>query len=253
MRTRTMLALALIGGLSMIAAPSALADYNCSDFSSQAEAQEHLLPGDPHRLDADGDGIACESLPCPCSTGRTGSAPSRPSTPAPPPKPPRLDKAAAREAAKRKARRYVRRSAKVQSVSLQGCSRRSRHRVDCRFRATGRTPSSRTTCSLRIAVRGKGSATKASTARPRCRTRQLVVLSFGRALRAMEARAERIAKTSVLVYDPVRRSPRTVSATAEWTRDLPQGLTQTCTLELTATQARSGLLVRVGERECSDA
>jgi hypothetical protein len=38
-------------------------DCDCSDFSSQAQAQQYLLPGDPYRLDGDGDGIACESLP----------------------------------------------------------------------------------------------------------------------------------------------------------------------------------------------
>ncbi|WP_287310494.1 excalibur calcium-binding domain-containing protein [Moorena sp. SIO1G6] len=40
-------------------------DCNCSDFSTQAEAQQVLdgFPGDPHRLDRDKDGIACESLP----------------------------------------------------------------------------------------------------------------------------------------------------------------------------------------------
>ena len=37
-------------------------DYNCSDFSSQSEAQGYLLPGDPYGLDRDNDGIACESL-----------------------------------------------------------------------------------------------------------------------------------------------------------------------------------------------
>ncbi len=38
-------------------------DYNCGDFSTQAEAQAYLLPGDPHRLDEDEDGKACDSLP----------------------------------------------------------------------------------------------------------------------------------------------------------------------------------------------
>ena len=42
--------------------------YNCSDFSTRAEAQgvfEHCggVANDIHRLDADKDGIACESLP----------------------------------------------------------------------------------------------------------------------------------------------------------------------------------------------
>jgi len=38
-------------------------DLDCSDFSSQSEAQaffEQFYPRDPHRLDRDGDGIACE-------------------------------------------------------------------------------------------------------------------------------------------------------------------------------------------------
>lgn len=41
------------------------ADCNCSDFATQAEAQQVLaaIPGDPHRLDGDSDGVACESLP----------------------------------------------------------------------------------------------------------------------------------------------------------------------------------------------
>ena len=41
-------------------------DRDCSDFSSQAAAQRFFDrhgPGDPHRLDGDGDGEACESLP----------------------------------------------------------------------------------------------------------------------------------------------------------------------------------------------
>jgi hypothetical protein len=47
-------------------------DYNCSDFSTQPQAQAFLLPGDPYRLDGDGDGVACEDLPggvTPTSTG----------------------------------------------------------------------------------------------------------------------------------------------------------------------------------------
>ncbi|MGX9856197.1 YHYH domain-containing protein [Limimaricola variabilis] len=40
-------------------------DRNCSDFSTHREAQqfyEAAGPGDPHGLDRDRDGIACESL-----------------------------------------------------------------------------------------------------------------------------------------------------------------------------------------------
>ena len=41
-------------------------DWDCSDFSTQLEAQrffEQHRPGDAHNLDGDGDGVACESLP----------------------------------------------------------------------------------------------------------------------------------------------------------------------------------------------
>lgn len=46
-------------------------DRDCGDFSSQAAAQNFFLANggpqsDPHRLDDDGDGVACESNPCPC-------------------------------------------------------------------------------------------------------------------------------------------------------------------------------------------
>lgn len=68
-------------------------DLNCSDFDSQADAQqayEDSGPGDPNGLDADSDGIACESNPCPCDDG--GDGPNGPPTPpAPPPPPPEPD------------------------------------------------------------------------------------------------------------------------------------------------------------------
>ena len=45
--------------------PCAATDCNCSDFSTwqQAKACLDAHPGDPFRLDADHDGIPCESLP----------------------------------------------------------------------------------------------------------------------------------------------------------------------------------------------
>jgi Excalibur calcium-binding domain len=42
--------------------PSSGPDKGCADFATQAEAQRYLLPGDPHGLDADHDGMACDSL-----------------------------------------------------------------------------------------------------------------------------------------------------------------------------------------------
>ncbi|MFK5583917.1 excalibur calcium-binding domain-containing protein [Ornithinimicrobium sp. LYQ131] len=57
----------LLGSLFLAAPASADhgVDYNCDDFASQGAAQAHLdaHPGDPDGLDADDDGIACESLP----------------------------------------------------------------------------------------------------------------------------------------------------------------------------------------------
>jgi len=47
-------------------------DLNCSDFSTQAQAQAvyDQDPSDPNRLDTDNDGVACEALP----GGAPGSA-----------------------------------------------------------------------------------------------------------------------------------------------------------------------------------
>jgi endonuclease YncB( thermonuclease family) len=58
--------------LLAFASPAAARDYDCGDFSTQAQAQKYLLKGDPYRLDSDGDGVACESLPCPCSKAKPG-------------------------------------------------------------------------------------------------------------------------------------------------------------------------------------
>lgn len=69
------------------AAPASAQDRDCSDFDNQAQAQaffERAGSGDPHRLDADGDGRACDANPCPCRA--PGGGPPR--TPAPPPSPP---------------------------------------------------------------------------------------------------------------------------------------------------------------------
>mgnify|MGYP002338712410 CR=1 FL=1 len=43
----------------------AVSDRDCSDSDTHAEAQrffEAHQPGDPHSLDGDGDGVACEGL-----------------------------------------------------------------------------------------------------------------------------------------------------------------------------------------------
>ena len=60
---------------SQSAVATHLGDKNCSDFPNQQAAQDHLNahPGDPDGLDGDDDGIACESLPCPCGGTPTPS------------------------------------------------------------------------------------------------------------------------------------------------------------------------------------
>jgi Excalibur calcium-binding domain len=75
------LSLALIIALAasafaLVADPptSEAVDYDCSNLSNQAEAQQYLLPGDPYNLDGDHDGVACESLPCPCSKAAGGGS-----------------------------------------------------------------------------------------------------------------------------------------------------------------------------------
>jgi endonuclease YncB( thermonuclease family) len=68
---------------SASAFPSAIAaDRDCSDFDNQRQAQNHFIDRggprrDPDRLDADGNGVACESLPCPCSRPRPQPRPRR--------------------------------------------------------------------------------------------------------------------------------------------------------------------------------
>jgi hypothetical protein len=84
MRTRSTVAaivLALGATLPLAGIANAQPDRDCPDFASQAEAQAALdsRAGDPERLDADDDGIACET-----HFGEpTSTATPRTTTPAP--------------------------------------------------------------------------------------------------------------------------------------------------------------------------
>src|SRR3954454_18163592 len=71
-------------------APAAAADRDCGDFATQAGAQAFFLANggpfsDPHSLDSDGNGIACESNACPCSfaTSQPQPQPTKEPTPQP--------------------------------------------------------------------------------------------------------------------------------------------------------------------------
>jgi len=75
-------------GLTTISQPAhAFYDRDCGDFPSQAAAQNFFNAagaGDPHRLDDDGDGVACESNPCPCIGRGNPEPPKFVNTPTPP-------------------------------------------------------------------------------------------------------------------------------------------------------------------------
>jgi Tol biopolymer transport system component len=62
--------------------PTTTADLDCADFATQQEAQAELErdPSDPNNLDADGDGIACETYSY-GTGGATGAQETTPSTP----------------------------------------------------------------------------------------------------------------------------------------------------------------------------
>lgn len=57
--------------LTALPSTAVASDKDCADFASQRAAQiffiKHGGPRyDPHRLDGDDDGVACEDNPCPC-------------------------------------------------------------------------------------------------------------------------------------------------------------------------------------------
>ena len=72
---RIIVATGLAVAASLMAAPPAVAaDLDCSDFTSQSQAQGvyNSNPSDPNDLDRDGDGIACETAG---GSGVSSSAP----------------------------------------------------------------------------------------------------------------------------------------------------------------------------------
>jgi hypothetical protein len=83
---RALLTSAIVCGALFAASPMAIAqDKDCGDFAYQEEAQAvfDAVPGDPNRLDADNDGIACEELPS-RPVGQPSPTPSTtPANPAP--------------------------------------------------------------------------------------------------------------------------------------------------------------------------
>jgi hypothetical protein len=144
---------AALAVLAILAIPSSAQarDYDCADFGNQAEAEEYLLPGDPYRLDADSDNVACEDLPCPCSYVPGGGEEEVTSEPPPPP-PYRLSKRTARDLSKYTIRGVVRRAPRLDSPGFRTCRRLGERRVDCVFKARGHSATERTACHFRVAV-----------------------------------------------------------------------------------------------------
>jgi len=73
----------LAGVLVGLLLPGSASAATCADYDNQAQAQRAA-----DTRDADGDGIYCESLPCPCLKPGAGSTPPAPPLPPPPPPPP---------------------------------------------------------------------------------------------------------------------------------------------------------------------
>lgn len=84
------LAVAVAVTLPLAGVAAGAADRDCADFSSQAEAQAAFdaRPGDPERLDRNGDGEACEEQFADTTPSPSPSpTPSSSSTPSPSPSP----------------------------------------------------------------------------------------------------------------------------------------------------------------------
>jgi hypothetical protein len=76
LRTPVVFAALIVTGL-IASSPEAMAAATCADYANQAAAQRAADTRDP-----DGDGIYCESLPCPCSSEAGGQTPT-PRAPSP--------------------------------------------------------------------------------------------------------------------------------------------------------------------------
>lgn len=248
MKHTKILLLCAIGALSALAlAPSGASavDYDCEDFATQEEAQEYLLPGDPYRLDADDDGIACEDLPSggggESGGGSTGTAPP----------PPELDKDVARSTAKHTARTFVNRSGRLDTVAFRGCHRKARQHINCSFVARGQTSNRRMTCRFKVSVEGTNQSPAAQIGHVRCRTEQIAILRYGRAKQAMQDAATDLAGKPVPL-DISRLNRLTYWGWTEWKRPSPgSASTEACYVELTAELLSSGALrVRTQNLKC---
>ncbi len=229
-RSKTFALFLLTMPVLLAAWPSSAAavDYDCSDFATQEEAQEYLLPGDPYGLDADHDGIACEDLP---SGGGETEGGGGGSTIEPPP-PPELSKSVARDAAQHAARTFVRQSDRLDSVAFKGCHRKARERINCNFLGRGQTSEQRTICRFKVSVEGLDQTPATPVEHVVCRTEQLAILSYAEAKNAMQESATAIAGKPVQL-ELERRNRLAFAGWADWQQasDSSSG-PESCELEL---------------------
>jgi hypothetical protein len=223
-------------------------DYDCEDFASQEEAQEYLLPGDPYRLDADNDGVACEDLPPGEGGGRNDSGPSMPE----PPPPPELYKDVARDAAIHAAHAFVSQSDQLDSAAFKGCHRKALQHVNCNFVGRGQTSEQRVTCRFKVSVEGLNRDPATHVGHVVCRTEQRAILHYAEAKQAMEESATAIADKPVRL-ELERRNRLAFAGWASWRlpSSSPPGA-ESCELELVVERASSGALqVRTRNLRCT--
>ncbi len=246
----SLLPLTVTALFALTPANAAALDYDCADFATQEEAQEYLLPGDPYRLDADNDGIACEDLPSGGGGGGGGSAGAE----VKPPPPPELDKGVARSAARHAARAFVNRSRQLDSFAFKGCHRKSLQRISCNFLGRGQTESDRTTCKFKVSVEGLDQSYSTHVGHVSCRTEERPILSYAEARAAMQESAGEIAGKAVQL-ELERRNRLAFAGWASWRQVAPgTGGHETCELELVVELTRSGSLnIQTRNLHCSTA
>jgi hypothetical protein len=189
-----LLGVVAIGLTAKAPTPAAARDYDCADFANQAEAEEYLLPGDPYNLDADNDGIACEDLPCPCSSASGGGG--NVVDPPPPPPPPKLSKNTAKHISKRLIRGIVRSSGRLTTMQFHGCSRTSNHHVDCALTARGETQRVRVKCEYGVVVTGSDGSASGHIEFHHCQTTERPFLTYAEAKAAIQPVADRLSGTT---------------------------------------------------------
>jgi hypothetical protein len=233
----SLLPFAITGLLALTPTNASALDYDCADFSSQEEAQEYLLPGDPYNLDGDNDGIACEDLPS--GGGGGGGGGEREMEPPPPPE---LDKSIARRAAKHAARAFVNESDRLDSAVFRGCHRKSLEQVDCSFLGRGQTNDSRTTCKFEVSIEGLDRSYSTRVGHVSCRTEERPILTYSEARAAMRESATNVAGKAVRL-ELERRNRLAFAGWASWRQPSPDaGGPETCELELVVELMRSGSL-----------